>query len=42
MLSLPVPKNVIEDIQKLQRAFIWGDTANGMDLHELYMLLIQH
>jgi hypothetical protein len=29
MMSMLLPKSCLDEIQKLQRGFIWGDNENG-------------
>lgn len=33
MMATKIPKAVLQDIHKMQRAFIWGDDENGRHVH---------
>lgn len=32
MMTTPVPKSILNEIQKMQMAFIWGDDENGREM----------
>jgi hypothetical protein len=35
MMSMLLPKSCLDEIQKLQRGFIWGDNENGRKYHDV-------